>query len=862
MKRFFIILPFLFFAINLFATHNRAGQIVYEHIDGYTYKITITTYTYTQTQADRDTLDISFGDGSIASAGRILKTDLPNEYWENIYVINHTFPGPGTFQLVVEDPNRNEGVINIPNSVNVVFALKTTLQINPFLGHNSAPILLNRPIDKAALNEVFVHNPGAFDPDGDSLSYKMDTCRYTDGEKIPGFSLPNASESIIVDPITGDLIWTTPVQIGIYNVAIQIEEWREGVKISSIIRDIQIEVEETDNQPPEVEELENWCVIAGEYIEFEVTATDPDGDDVTLTANGGPFTMEINPAEFTEDFSGFGSATGTFSWQTHCFHIRDQEYLVTFRAEDKHPEVSLSDYSSMHIRVIGPPVQITEIESSNTNVILKWEHSACENATAYKIYRRNTDEDFMIDSCMTGVPDSWGYNLVTTINNPDQTFFVDDHLPPGFVYCYRVVVVYDEITDGITSDKQCIEIANGLPILTKASVDLTDVSDGQISVEWIKPINFDTVYYKGPYRFLLEISRDLYGVDYEAPIEFEGLDNNSYTDENINTEDNPSCYKLTLQNFDSLAMDWADVGYPAVVSSPYLTIESSNEKNTLIIEENVPWENEYYTIYRYNENTSEYDSIGFSLNNIYEDRGLQNLKEYCYKVKSVSHYTADSLPDPIINMSQIKCATPIDTIPPCCPDFEVVSMCEEFYNQITWSMPDDECAEGLQEIKIYYTNQLEAPYQLIHTLEANEKSFSHYPDLSLSACYYLAAVDSAGNEAICDSNIICVDNCFYYELPNIFTPNGDNINDLFHPYPYQFVESIDLKIYDRWGVLVYETTDPDINWNGEDMNSGKVVSDGVYYYLCDVYEYRLSGIIPRNISGFVHIYQNTEKQQP
>ncbi|MBN2893095.1 MAG: gliding motility-associated C-terminal domain-containing protein [Bacteroidales bacterium] len=862
MKRLIFLTIIIFSGINLFATHNRAGQIVYEHVSGYTYKITITTYTYTLSQADRDSLPIDFGDGSQDIAPRTQKTTLPNNYFENIYEINHTFPGPGTFSLVVEDPNRNEGVINIPNSVNVIFALKTTLQINPFLGHNDAPVLLNKPIDKAALNQIFIHNPGAYDPDGDSLSYKMDTCRYTAGEKIPSFSLPAASTSIIVDEITGDLIWDSPVQIGIYNVALRIEEWREGVKISSIIRDIQIEVEETDNNPPEIDPIEDLCVIAGDYIQFDVTANDIDNDGIYLSASGGPFTMDISPAQFTDSVFGVGNVTGTFRWQTHCSHIRDQEYLVTFRAADNNPEVSLSDYESMYIRVIGPPVQFTDIEASNTNIILKWERSNCDNATGYKIYRRNSDENFTIEDCVTGMPESWGYTLAKTITNPDQTFVVDDHLSPGFYYCYRIVTVFDNKTDGVVSDKVCIEIAEGLPILTKASVDITDIATGQISVDWIKPINFDTILYKGPHRFLLEISRDLYGIDFGTPLIFDGLTNNSYTDDNINTEDNPSCYRLTLQNYDSLNTEWISVGYPTIASSPYLRIKSANEKNILIIDENVPWDNEMYVIYKYNENTSTFDSIGYTNSNTYYDLGLQNLKEYCYKVKSISHYTADSLPDPIINMSQINCGIPIDTIAPCCPDFEVVSHCEDFYNQITWTMPNDTCYESLEAVKIFYKNELNAPFELLATLAPDVKTYSHYSDLSLSACYYLTAIDSAGNESICEDFNQCVDNCSYYELPNVFTPNGDNINDLFHPYPYRFVDKIELKIYDRWGVLVFETDDPDINWDGKSMNSGKLVSDGVYYYICDVYEYRLAGIIPRNISGFIHIYPNADKKEP
>jgi len=125
------------------------------------------------------------------------------------------------------------------------------------------------------------------------------------------------------------------------------------------------------------------------------------------------------------------------------------------------------------------------------------------------------------------------------------------------------------------------------------------------------------------------------------------------------------------------------------------------------------------------------------------------------------------------------------------------------------------------------------------------------------------AVDSAGNYIKPEKlSKTCIDKCELYKLPNIFTPNGDGKNDFFRPIEYKFVEKIDIKIYNRWGNLVFETEDPDINWNGEDINGGKVVSDGVYYYICDVFEYRLTGIIPRNLSGFIHIYQNTQKQKP
>ena len=828
-SKYLLLGVFLLLGYSLSATHNRAGQILFQHISGYTYKITIITYTYTLSQADRDTLDVDFGDGTTGRAGRYQKTTLPNNYYENFYEIIHTYPGQGIFSIVVEDPNRNEGVVNIPNSVNVVFALKTTILINPFIGHNNAPVLLNRPIDKAALHQLFVHNPGAFDPDGDFLTYKMDTCRFDGGEKIPTFQLPEASDSIYVVPSTGDLIWDTPVALGIYNVALRIEEWRNGIVISNIIRDIQIEVEDTDNRPPVIDPIEDICVVAGEYIEFEVTATDPDNDFVTLSASGGPFTFDISPAEFTENITGPGMVTGTFRWQTHCSHIRYQPYLITFRANDDNPIVSLSAYESMHIKVIGPPTEITNAEAVNNNIIIDWQQSECENAIGYKIYRRKSDEDFEIGECITGMPEEWGYTLVGTVESRTQTQFVDQNLNPGFWYCYRVVVVFSGDFDGIVSDKMCVELAEGVPILTKASVDETDLSAGQITVEWIKPINFDTLTFVGPYRYLLDISRDLYGTNFQEQEIFVGLEGFSYQDQNINTVDNASCYKLTLQNYDNIDNEWINVGFSTAAASPFLRIVSTNRRNILYIDENTPWENLMYVVYRYNENTTDFDSIGFSYTNVYHDPGLQNLKEYCYKVKSINYYSADSLPDQIINFSQINCGTPLDTIPPCCPTITVTSDCDLLNNTIVWSMPSDSCYNDIEFINLMYTNSYDSPYQIIHTFKFDEYTYVHTPTDLLGACYYMEVIDSAGNVSVCNDFVNCVDECPYYELPNIFTPNNDGVNDMLIPYPYSFVDKIDLKIYNRWGNLVFETDDPDINWNGEHIKTGKLVPDGVYY---------------------------------
>jgi len=91
-------------------------------------------------------------------------------------------------------------------------------------------------------------------------------------------------------------------------------------------------------------------------------------------------------------------------------------------------------------------------------------------------------------------------------------------------------------------------------------------------------------------------------------------------------------------------------------------------------------------------------------------------------------------------------------------------------------------------------------------------------------------------------------------LPNVFTPNGDGINDIFKSYNPGRISRVDMKIYNRVGKLVYKTEDPDINWDGRDIDSKRFVSSGVYWYICDVFEERLTGSKTITLGGFIHLY--------
>jgi gliding motility-associated-like protein len=62
-------------------------------------------------------------------------------------------------------------------------------------------------------------------------------------------------------------------------------------------------------------------------------------------------------------------------------------------------------------------------------------------------------------------------------------------------------------------------------------------------------------------------------------------------------------------------------------------------------------------------------------------------------------------------------------------------------------------------------------------------------------------------------------------IPNIITPNGDGVNDVFFIKNLEGHPNSSLNILNRWGNMVYETSNYQNNWGGDDA------ADGTYFYI-------------------------------
>jgi gliding motility-associated-like protein len=901
-----LVLLAIFLPQKAHATHNRAGEIHIEQIGPLTVRATIVTWTKSSSPIDRDTLLICWGDGSCESVARNNNNGQgqiqANDIRYNTYVAIHTFAGAATYTISLTDQNRNAGIINVnpPTSENIPFHVETVYSFqNPqFGGVNTTPYLLQPPIDNACVGKPFKHNPNAFDPDGDSLSYHLIVPFQGTNSLAPNYSFPyqigpGPNNILQLDPITGDLTWASPQITGEYNIAMIIVSWRNGIPIDTTVRDMQIEVFNCQNNPPVVTAIDQICVVAGQTVAFDVVATDPDSANlVRLSALGGPFSTPYSPATFTV-VPGWQlpPLTGRFEWVTDCEHISDQAYSVVFKAVDTINKNTppLVDLKAVSIKVVGPAPEDVQADAGQGRVELSWLRPyACEVTDnnyfyGFSVWRREGSNPFPLDTCDPGLAGK-GYTELIFVTRDTQNgryVFVDNNVQRGRTYCYRVLAKFARTSAGgfpynlvesLPSAEVCVQLPRDLPLITNASVEATSTAAGQVQVCWSKPVaaDLDTLQNAGPYRYQVLRAEGLSGGPLlEIPgaslvaVQFWQANDTCFLDQNLNTASGPFHYQVDFY----VEGNAVPLGSTNAASTVFLDVASSDQTNTLTWQEVVPWGNYKYDVYRFDDATSLFEKIGTTFAKSFKDNGLENGKSYCYRVQSIGTYGVGGVVDPILNWSQEDCGTPLDTMPPCPPVLTIANRCTTgeaviepdpaYENLLSWTNPEQACppTDDVLRYLVWYAPSTDEPLALLTTLDgATNTQFLHALPDGLVGCYAVSAVDSVGNESL-RSNQICTDNCPEYLLPNAFTPNGDGANDVFEPFPgWRFVERVDLQIFNRWGNLVFETTDPAIGWTGTNAD-GSALADGTYFFVCKVYEQRVGGVVQRSevLSGWIEL---------
>lgn len=915
----------LVWAFQAQATHNRAGEITYKRISPFTkvisggqvvpvftYSITITKYTnHGNLIADRPIDTVYFGDGESAvvrringptgcgtfegqpiGCGDIIITEADYVVKLNIYSVIHTYNGQGNFIIRTLDPNRNAGVKNIPNSDNYPFYIESMLKINFFTGANSSPVFTYRPIDKACLGVCFEHNPGAYDPDGDSLSFEITTSRGKDGKTVPFYSYPYPSGSGVpnssysIDPVTGSLSWCSPgtdpgnpsgTGVGEYNLAFIVYEWRKNTnkvyeKIGYVLRDMQVLVGVCNaNRPPSIEVPPDICIEAGKTVTATLVVRDPNHQDV-VTVEGGGGSFEADPPISTfspksgTTFTNSGSSFNVlYSWNTNCDHIRSQQYVTTFKVLDSGfgSDVKLASFSSFRIKVIPPSVKNVTAVPSGATMKISWAATTCipkNNALrSYKIYRKEDCIPYTPDPCNLISPESVGFKFIDSVGF-NVTSFVDNNNGDGLVigqdYTYLVLAEYLDGSRSAGSSPVCARLKRDVPVILNVDVDSTDTNNGIVWVRWTRPKvtpgNLDTSVFKGPYRFVLKYKDKPTGTASDVFITSNpvlSLLDTSFTHSGINTVDNALEYVLEFYSDNVL------VGSSQKAGSVFLQAKPSDRKIDLTWSAKTPWNNTKYTIKRRDSGSNGFQVVATTTLTSYSDTvNVFNDSTYCYQIISEGAYSDPSIFKPLENASQKVCAMAVDLTPPVSPTMEITAECPIGFVKVSWNdISKLYGSDDVYQYELYFKPTVNEPYKKIATVLYNQALSYTYDDTSsISGCYAVRAIDKRGNVGDLSPDF-CIDNCPVFELPNIFSPNGDDANDFYQAIKVRQIKEIDLAIVDRWGHVVYTTNDPYFKWNGVSTVSKVQVSEGTFFYVCKVFEPRLKGITTKILKGTIQV---------
>ncbi|TAH41908.1 MAG: PKD domain-containing protein [Bacteroidetes bacterium] len=341
------------------ASHSMGADLTYRCLGGNTYEITLSFYRDCAGVPADQTANIAFTSSCfpagfatlslIPGTGQEITPLCPSQVstcnggtftgiQEYIYRGTVTLPGPcADWTMSYNLCCRNAAITNIdfPSSTQIyVFATLNNL-ITPC---NNSPTFSNLPVPFVCLGQQYCYNHGAYDIDGDSLVYEVITPYDSPGLPVQynGTFSPNnplsSSPGMTFNSATGD-ICMTPTSLEITVMAVLVKEYRNGVLIGSVERDIQVTVIDCNNQLPALTGINGTnsfatSVCAGTQLCFNIQSSDPNASQNTTIS----WDQSIPDATFTVNPGNRQSAS--FCWTPSASDISSNPYCFTVLVQD------------------------------------------------------------------------------------------------------------------------------------------------------------------------------------------------------------------------------------------------------------------------------------------------------------------------------------------------------------------------------------------------------------------------------------------------------------------------------------------------------------------------------------------------
>jgi len=372
MKKIFTLCFGIAIAVSSYATHLMGGQISATYLSS----DSTGSHYYLELDVYRDTLGVpmtlnqsvevfildtsgnysfissqslSFGVGGPVSS-------MSSVYGVEVYHFTDTidFPANGYYMIKWSDCCRNGAIINMVNPLSESMSFLTYVNVDS-ANPNSSPTFLAPPVSYLPTNTLWQYNPLPFDPDGDSLVWHL-SVPLSAGFPVPTVVLgyqnlsdttfSNSTGIFSIDSITGAITWDAKM-VGNFVVSFAIEEYRNGVLVGAMSRDMQfVVVPDTTNAMPGISNMQSlptnnlgypYIKIApGQNYQVHLLASDADVNDVvSMSSFGEPFGLATAASTFGYVSTGNGNEIeGTFAWTPDVSQVRTNPYLVVFRISD------------------------------------------------------------------------------------------------------------------------------------------------------------------------------------------------------------------------------------------------------------------------------------------------------------------------------------------------------------------------------------------------------------------------------------------------------------------------------------------------------------------------------------------------
>jgi hypothetical protein len=315
MRKFFlfVVIALSFFITESSATHLRCGLIDIQQLSNGSKTCRVTLRIYSNTfnttvlvGGDQDLLD--FGDGTsiyVPETPNIIQYDMDGRAYVGMveFTIIHTYADYGSYFVSYREPNRNEGILNISNSVNTPFYIESYFTLSSNSTYSS-PKFLVEPFFKAAVKSSLSLSLAAKDENDYSLLYELAIPKMSKDALVSGYKVPNG---LVLNDLSGVLTWAdagNTIGVGEYLFGTKVIQVQNQRVIGYSFRDIQIVLLDSDEK-------------GRLFIEEELN-----DDNAIIVEQGESFsvrllTESLEAATELEAFSDMQNNTSNYSFSVH-----------------------------------------------------------------------------------------------------------------------------------------------------------------------------------------------------------------------------------------------------------------------------------------------------------------------------------------------------------------------------------------------------------------------------------------------------------------------------------------------------------------------------------------------------------------